>query len=84
MLCPQEQVGTSDLSLQMGSINYTRLELNQVNTPLVAKSKTRSKQNKDMHKFRNVYSERGVLLPILTSGGRNKLKPPLAILGDGA
>ena len=41
----------------------------QVNTLPKAKSKTRSKQNKDMHKCRSVYSERGVPLPVLTSGG---------------
>jgi hypothetical protein len=41
----------------------------QVNTPPKAKSKTRSKQNKDMHKCSSVYSERGVPLPVLTSGG---------------
>jgi hypothetical protein len=41
----------------------------QVNTLPKAKSKTRSKQNKDMHKFNSVYSERGVPLPVLTSGG---------------
>ena len=41
----------------------------QVNTLPIAKSKTRSKQNKDMHKFSSVYSERGVPLPVLTSGG---------------
>jgi hypothetical protein len=34
-----------------------------------AKSKTRSKQNKDKHKCSSVYSERGVPLPVLTSGG---------------
>jgi hypothetical protein len=34
-----------------------------------AKSKPRSKQNKDMHKFSSVHSERGVPLPVLTSGG---------------
>ena len=33
------------------------------------RAKTRSKQNKDMHKFSSVYSERGVPLPVLTSGG---------------
>jgi len=33
------------------------------------KSKTRSKQKKDMHKCSSVYSERGVPLPVLTSGG---------------
>jgi hypothetical protein len=41
----------------------------QVNTFPIAKSQTRSKQNKGMHKFSSVYSERGVLLPVLTSGG---------------
>ena len=41
----------------------------QVNTLPKAKSKTRNKQNKDMHKCSSVYSERGVLLPVLTSGG---------------
>jgi len=41
----------------------------QVNTLPKAKSKTRSKQNKDMHKRSSVYSERGVPLPVLTSGG---------------
>ena len=41
----------------------------QVNTLPIAKSKTRSKQNKDMHKFSSVHSERGVPLPVSTSGG---------------
>jgi hypothetical protein len=41
----------------------------QVNTLPKAKSKTRSKQNKDMQKCSSVYSERGVPLPVLTSGG---------------
>jgi hypothetical protein len=41
----------------------------QVNTLPKAKSKTRSKQNKDMHKCCSVYSERGVPLPVFTSGG---------------
>jgi hypothetical protein len=41
----------------------------QVNTTPKAKSKTRSMQNKDIHKFSSVYSERGVPLPVLTSGG---------------
>ena len=41
----------------------------QVNTLPKAKSKTRSKQNKDMHKCSSVYSERGVPLPVFTSGG---------------
>jgi hypothetical protein len=41
----------------------------QDNTLPKAKSKTRSKQNKDMHKCSSVYSERGVPLPVLTWGG---------------
>ena len=41
----------------------------QVNTLRKAKSKTRSKQKKDMHKCSSVYSERGVPLSVLTSGG---------------
>ena len=41
----------------------------QVITLPIAKSRTRSKQNKDMHKGSSVYSERGVPLPVLTSGG---------------
>jgi hypothetical protein len=41
----------------------------QVDTLPKAKSETRSKQNKDMHKCSSVYSERGVPLPVLTSGG---------------
>jgi hypothetical protein len=36
----------------------------QVNTLPKAKSKTRSKQNKDMHKYSSVNSERGVPLPV--------------------
>jgi hypothetical protein len=45
------------------------LKSSQVNTLPKAKSKTRSKQNKDMHKCSSVCSERGVPLPVLTSGG---------------
>jgi len=41
----------------------------QANTLPKAKIKTRSKQNKDMHKCGSVYSERGVPLPVFTSGG---------------
>jgi hypothetical protein len=44
-------------------------KLSQVNTLPKAKSETRSKQDKDMHKCSSVYSERGVPLPVLTSGG---------------
>jgi len=59
-----------------GSETFRRLHLgkvkpksSQVNTLPKAKSKTRSKQNKDMHKCSSVYCERGVPLPVLTSGG---------------
>ena len=41
------------------------IKSSQVNTIPIAKSKTRSKQNKDMHKFSSVYSERGVPLPVI-------------------
>jgi len=44
-------------------------QVSQVNTLPKAKSQTRSKQNKDMHKCSSVCSERGVPLPVLTSGG---------------
>jgi hypothetical protein len=44
-------------------------ESSQVSTLPKAKSKTRSKQNKDMRKCSSVYSKRGVPLPVLTSGG---------------
>ena len=46
-----------------------QVKSSQVNTLPKAKSKTRSKQNKDMHKCSSLYSERGVPLPVLTSGG---------------
>ena len=46
-----------------------RVVSSQVSTLPKAKSETRSKQNKDMRKCRSVYSERGVPLPVLTSGG---------------
>jgi hypothetical protein len=42
----------------------------QVSTLPIAKSQTRSKQNKDMRKCSSAYSERRVLLPVLTSGGK--------------
>ena len=51
------------------ALNDLRVKSSQVNTLPKAKSKTRSKQNKDMHKCSSVYSERGVLLPVMTSGG---------------
>ena len=47
----------------------SRGESSQVITLPIAKSQTRSQQNKEMHKFSSVYSERGVLLLVLTSGG---------------
>jgi hypothetical protein len=48
---------------------YNKFKSSQVNTLPKAKSQTRNKQNKDMHKCSSVYSERGVPLPVLTSGG---------------
>ena len=48
---------------------FLMFKSSQVNTLPIAKSQTRSKQNKGMHKCKSVYSERGVLLPVLTSGG---------------
>jgi len=50
-------------------VHWVLIKSSQVNTLPKAKSKTRSKQNKDMHKCSSVYSERGVPLPVLTSGG---------------
>jgi hypothetical protein len=49
--------------------SFYYIKSSQVNTLPKAKSQTRSKQNKDMHKFSSAYSERGVPLPVLTSGG---------------
>ena len=60
------------LALDCTHSTHTRVSMrksSQVNTLPKAKSKTRSKQNKDMHKCSSVYSERGVPLPVLTSGG---------------
>jgi hypothetical protein len=64
------------LKLQKSNVKYRRLgkkiiflQSSQVNTLPKEKSETRSKQNKDMHKFSSVNSERGVPLPVLTSGG---------------
>ena len=64
----------SQVSLFLARVGRTctldrRVKSSQVNTLPKAKSKTRSKQNKDMHKYSSVYSERGVPLPVLTSGG---------------
>jgi len=55
-----------------------KLELvksSQLNTLPIAKSQTRSKQNKDMHKCSRVYSERGVFLPVFDIGRRMGLCP---------
>ena len=41
-----------------------QVKSSQVNTLPKAKSKTRSKQNKDMHKCSSVYNEKGMLLPV--------------------
>ena len=53
----------------LNSTHRPKVKSSQVNTLPKAKSKTRSKQDKDMHKCSSVYSERGVPLPVLTSGG---------------
>ena len=51
-------------------VEGNRFKSSQVNTLPKAKSQPRSKQNKDMHKCSSsVYSERGVPLPVMTSGG---------------
>ena len=50
-------------------LSFIVIKSSQVNTLPKAKSKARCKQNKDMHKCSSVYSERGVPLPVLTSGG---------------
>jgi hypothetical protein len=55
---------TSNASEITGIVKSSR-----VNTLPKAKSKTRRRQNKDMHKCSSVYSERGAPLPVLTSGG---------------
>ena len=54
---------------ETGSNMICRIWSSQVYTLPKAKSQTRNKQNKDMHKCSSVYSERGVPLPVLTSGG---------------
>ena len=75
MKCGTKSSGLREITrirgaLKMNGMNTTsKLGSSQVNTLPKAKSKTRSKQNKDMHKFSNVNSERGVPLPVLTSGG---------------
>jgi hypothetical protein len=59
------------VSLSLGRVLYPHrsFKSSQVNTLPIAKSQIRSKQNKGMHKFSSAYGERGVPLPILTSGG---------------
>jgi hypothetical protein len=70
-----EQLGPSGRAIGplrisvVGSKHEKKTKSSQVNTLPKAKSKTRSKQNNDMHKCSSVYSERGVPLPVLTSGG---------------
>ena len=54
---------------ECGSGRHSYVKSSQVNTFPKAKSKTRSKQNKNTHKCSSVYSKRGVPLPVLTSGG---------------
>ena len=49
----------------------TYVKSSQVITRPKAKSKTRSKQNKDMHKCSSVYSERGVPLPFFLHRAEN-------------
>jgi hypothetical protein len=59
-------------SLRLGRllrVFANKVKSSQVNTLPKAKSKTRSKQNKDMHKCSSMYIEREVPLPVLTSGG---------------
>jgi len=60
---------TSEGAFCPGPLVGPEVKSSQVNTLPKAKRKTRSKQNKDMHKCSSVYSERGVPLPVLTSGG---------------
>ena len=58
---------TAAVAIAVADLEETNcLKSSQVNTLLKAKSKIRSKQNKDLHKFSSVYSERGVPLPVLT------------------
>jgi hypothetical protein len=62
------------LGMDIGTVPITArtvvlVKSSQVITLPIAKSQARSKQNKDMRKCSSVYRERGVLLPVLTSGG---------------
>ena len=60
-----EQLKTPEARMSM---HLFAVKSSQVSTFPIAKSQTRSKQNKGMQKSSSVYSERGVLLPVLTSG----------------
>jgi hypothetical protein len=67
-----EEGGTQLLMESVKSPNFQfsmSAKSSQVNIHPKAKSKTRSKQNKNMHKYSSVYCKRGVPLPVLTSGG---------------
>jgi hypothetical protein len=77
LLCDEHVIGgdgeyCGDNDAQLDRINVFYHEASsQVKLILSPKQreKNRSKQNKDMRKYSNVYSERGVPLPVLTSGG---------------
>jgi hypothetical protein len=53
----------------MAFVSKAPTKSSQVISLPIAKSQTRSKQNKDMQKFSSLYSERGVPLTVLISGG---------------
>jgi hypothetical protein len=63
--CTKSRTCGTEIEIKIRSVFFS----SQVNTLPKAKSESRSKQNKDMHKCSSVYSERGVPLPVLTSGG---------------
>jgi hypothetical protein len=54
---------------QVTALDVTLAALSVITLP-VAKSRTRNKHDKDTPKSGSAYSERGVLLPVLTSGRR--------------
>ena len=60
------------MELKLNSASFeliiSHVKSSQFNTLPKANSKTRNKQNKDMHTCSSVHSERGVPLPVLTSG----------------
>ena len=67
---PRQRKGGEERSNAKKSVwQFGTVKSSQVNTLPKAKSKTRIKQNKDMHKSSSFYSERGVPLTVLTSGG---------------